>query len=210
LPASAFKPGSAGSVNIAGPKGAMSMNVDTPYSQAVLGAINGFDPPNPNLPSIAPQFLDPGNYTVSAPGASPPNGLAVGSFSAQIGVPGVLDFTNRYAFAQTLDRTQSLTVNWTGGDPNGYVLISGISISAISPKPGPHANFYCVEHASAGTFTVPDYVVLSMPPTFDGQLGGFQFGLAVGQLGATRFTASGLDVGLLRYNVTLGRTLGWK
>ncbi|HLJ47375.1 MAG TPA: hypothetical protein VKU01_15265 [Bryobacteraceae bacterium] len=215
LPISAFAAGtgvvagSADVVTVTGPTATMSIHVDTPYSKEGLGIISAFDPPFPNVPSFSPTFLDPGNYTVSAPGASPLDGLAVGPFTAQITAPGIVNFTNRYALAQTLDRTQSVSVTWTGGDPNGYVLITGTSLSAIPAQPGPHADFYCVEHASAGQFTLPDYVLLSLPPTFQGQIAGLGFGLAVGQIGATRFSADGLDVGLLRYNVTIGRSLGW-
>ena len=212
LPAAAFKIGNAGAVNIAGPSGAKSIapNGSDPYYTDTLGPITGLDPPNPSLPVVVPAFLDPGNYTVSAPGATPINGIPVGSFNAQIAVPAVPNFTNRYALAQVLDRTQPLSVTWTGADPNGYVLITGTSLSATSPTPGPHADFYCVERASAGQFTIPNYVLLSLPPSFSGQIAALQFGLGVGQIGISRFTASGLDVGMVRYNVTIGRSLGFQ
>ena len=73
-------------------------------------------------------------------------------------------FSNIDAVAGNLDRTQGLTVTWTGGDPNGYVNIVGTSINSTG---GTNLTgiFSCSAPISAGQFFVPDFVTRSMPLT---------------------------------------------
>jgi hypothetical protein len=213
LATSSYKAGSAGAITFAGPKATTTGNVpgtSDPYEQTTLGQITAIDPPDPNIPIPSFAFLDKGNISISAPGASLATYLAVGSISTQIGIPDLANFGNRYTLPQVIDRTQGASVTWTGADAGGLVVIAGTSVSALSARPGPHADFYCVVSGSTGQFTIPNYVLLSLPPSYDGQIAALQFGLAVGQVGGTRFNASGLDAGFLRYNITLGRSLGWK
>lgn len=214
LPDSLYKSGNTGTITISGPKGSQTMEFrGDPYYQTALAAgITGFDPPDPSIPNSSTTFLDKGSFTASSGGGTSVNGLSVGSFSGQVNVPDALTFTNRYTVASsdaTLDRTQPVTVTWTGGDPNGYVLIAGFSYSGSASSAG--AEFYCLEHASAGQFTIPTYVLEALPVSSAGQRQGlFVPALGITEIGSSRFTASGLDVGLLRYEVLIGRTLGWK
>ena len=57
---------------------------------------------------------------------------------------------------------QGLTVTWTGGDNNSFVLISGYDLNANSASPA-LALFTCSVPATAGQFTIPSAVLLSLP-----------------------------------------------
>jgi len=213
LNAGSYKPGSAGPITYAGPRGTVTSNpqgTSDPFLNTALGPLTGFDPPNPNLPFPTIAFLEPGNVSVNAAGGNLVTFIPVGSISTQIGVPATVDFTNRYSFPQTVDLTSTVSVTWNPATAGSRVLISGTSLSALSAQPGPHADFYCVANGNAGQFTLPSYVLQSLPPSFIGQQGSLQFGLGIGQLGSQRFNSTGLDAAFLRYNITVGRSLGWK
>jgi hypothetical protein len=87
-------------------------------------------------------------------------GADVGSFTATVNLPNpILTWTNQSA-AATITRTQGVTVNWTGGAPGSYVIISGSSLDLSSSASG---SFVCLAPQSALTFTVPSYVTLTLP-----------------------------------------------
>src|SRR5579871_2995077 len=89
--------------------------------------------------------------------------------------------------AATVNRSQGLTANWTGGDPNGFVSISGYATVA-SGNAG--AMFTCVAPVSAGTFTAPPFVTLALPASATGGV------TLAGSSAPVSFTAQGVDVGL--------------
>jgi uncharacterized protein (TIGR03437 family) len=110
-------------------------------------------------------------------------GTDVGPFSVSLTIPPSLVWTNRSS-ATTVNRPQGVTVTWSGGDPASYVQISGGSSTAA----GPRAFFGCTAPVSAGSFTVPAEVLLSLPA---GQ--GF---LAVANfVNPQQFSAANLDAG---------------
>jgi hypothetical protein len=82
-------------------------------------------------------------------------------------------------------------VNWRGGDPAGYVVIQG---SAQSPA-GARTSFACVERAGAGQFTVPPYVLSSLPAT-PSDISAL---IAAGSSSQNRFKAPGLDLGYFSF-----------
>ncbi len=126
------------------------------------------------------QFLAPGTYTVD----SVAGGADVGPFHATITFPAEL--------SSTLQQTASATtVRWQGGDPSGYVVIQG---SAQAPS-GVSTGFSCVERASAGQFTVPPYVLSSLPAS----PGDITALIAAGTSPQNRFKAPGLDLGLFSF-----------
>ena len=85
-------------------------------------------------------------------------------------VPGHPTFTNRAALAQ-IDRSQPLTVTWTGGAPGQFVMIGGFSSNHNTGLPPQIAagnrDFICSEGADKGTFAVPTYITQSLWPTPD-------------------------------------------
>jgi hypothetical protein len=140
--------------------------------------------------------ITPGDYTVDNGAGSP----AVGAFKAALNLPPLLTWTNKDALASA-DRTQDLTVTWSGGVADKeYALIVGISVNGQAT-----AGFLCAEKVSAGQFTVPAWVLSSIPAsvaiTEGGQVvpGGL---IAVGTASLPnvgRFTASGLNFGIFSY-----------
>ena len=83
------------------------------------------------------------------------------------------------------------TVNWRGGDPQGYVVIQG---SAQSPA-GTSTNFSCVERTSAGQFAIPSYLLASLPAP----PAGVTAMTAAGSSPQNRFQARGLDFGFFSF-----------
>ncbi len=147
-------------------------------------------------------FLEPGTYTVTGPG-----GPDVGTFNARLTVPQPLT-TNLDSIA-TVSRGSALNVTWSGGAASEYIFISGFS-ARRNPTVG--AVFTCTERASAGRFQVPAEVLLAMPPSDVIQ------GAALGSLSvssipyndATRFTASGLDLGFIIYSTVESKSVPYQ
>ena len=109
---------------------------------------------------------------------------AVGAFNTSINFPTpLLNWTNQ-AGGSTVVRSQGVVVNWSGGEPGTYVFISGNSSSGSASS-----YFVCFAPVAAGTFTVPAYVLATLPASTGG-------GLEVAnQTAAQSFTATGLDYG---------------
>ena len=136
----------------------------------------------------------PDNAISSSGGAFTYNGSGgadVKSFNTTINFPNpLLNWTNQNADA-TVNRSQGVTLNWTGGAPGSYVIIRGNSSDANT---GANGSFTCIANQSALTFAVPNYVTGSLPA-------------GPGQLSVNNyadygmFTATGLDVGI-KYGFT--------
>lgn len=110
-------------------------------------------------------------------------GTQVGAFSAQLVFPGsLLNWTNQSA-ASTVTLAAGLPITWTGGAPGTVVTINGYSYA-----PSAVANFVCASPAEAGQFTVPPYVLASLPA-------GAGAVVVANQTVPQPFTATGLDVG---------------
>jgi uncharacterized protein (TIGR03437 family) len=96
-----------------------------------------------------------GTFTFTGSG-----GAQVGPFTATVSFPNpLLNWTNQSA-AATVNRTQGLSVTWTGGASGAlsFVVISGSSSnSSVSGR------YTCIAPTSAGQFTVPSYILLGLP-----------------------------------------------
>jgi hypothetical protein len=138
--------------------------------------------------------LEPGTFTVD----NGTGGSDVGGFKATLAIPAMVQWTNQGAIG-AVARNQPITLMWTGGDPNGGVVIIGIT---QSPANGSIRAFTCNESAGAGQFTVPDYVISAMP--FN--TGITNMVLSVGGFGQNvRFTTTGLDIGTFKYGSSVGK-----
>ena len=136
-------------------------------------------------------YLTAGQYTLTGPG-----GPDVGSFNATLSLAPPLVWTNQ-ASITTVNRGVGVTVNWSGGDPNGYVQITGAS-STGAPANLLNVLFTCNARTQDGTFTVPSVVLLALPPSGSQTQGGTTIpGLlsVSGFSGVARFSASGIDYG---------------
>jgi hypothetical protein len=138
--------------------------------------------------------ITPGGYTVDNGTGVP----AFGPFKAAVNLPPMLKWTNKDAVAAA-DRTQDLTVTWTGGVPDKeFALIVGLSAGNQAT-----AGFLCAEKLSAGKFTVPAWVLSSLPASatfMGGVLPGGALGVGTAPFtNVGRFTGPGLDFGVFTY-----------
>jgi uncharacterized protein (TIGR03437 family) len=111
-------------------------------------------------------------------------GADVGSFTATVNFPNPAVAWSNQAAAATINRVSGVTFTWTGGAANSYVEISGSSTSSG----GATGSYYCFAPASAGQFTVPNYVLLGLPS-------GTGTTSITNTTSYSPFTASGLDTG---------------
>ena len=125
--------------------------------------------------------LPPGTYSVSSTG-----GRDIGAFTASIQIGSPLTWTNKSSIP-FIDRSQPLTITWSGGPPSGYVAFGG----AISGGGAQATAFMCVENVAKQTLTVPDVVLSSMPQGSSDYGSVFLTAHPLENL----FTAPGIDIG---------------
>ena len=77
-------------------------------------------------------------------------------------VPAQVTWSNAAAvYSSPIDRSNPLTITWSGGDSNGYVRISGFSRSV---------GFVCAAPTAAGQFTIPSSILLGLPADRSGNI----------------------------------------
>jgi len=144
-------------VNAAGTAKQLKKTKDGAYA-AGLGssfAIPGLPPDNSKL------FLIPGAVTADNGGG----GADIGPFTSSLKLPSpAFSFDNIDSIGPNVDRSQGLTVTWSGGDPDSYVNITGTSFNQTG-NVSLSGSFTCSERISAGQFTVPKFVTQAMPAT---------------------------------------------
>ncbi|HML17146.1 MAG TPA: hypothetical protein VK419_08975 [Bryobacteraceae bacterium] len=110
-------------------------------------------------------------------------GADVGKFTSTVNLPNpLLNWTNQSA-AANITRSNGLLVEWTGGTPGSWVFISGSSSSATA---GTSGSYVCYALQNALQFTVPSYVLDTLPA-------GPGTTLVENGTNFTSFTATGLD-----------------
>jgi uncharacterized protein (TIGR03437 family) len=142
-----------------------------------------------------PQFMWSGlGYTVSAPA-----GTRVGAFTVDDRTSIPKAYFKGIVAGQTLPIAGDLTVAWTGGDPtlqNGQVTIAGISVNGNLD-----GAFLCTAPLAALSFTIPKWVMTTLPPTATGYVGIAPYPLGYIWIGQSNnpvtFSATGLDKGIL-------------
>jgi uncharacterized protein (TIGR03437 family) len=184
-------------LSISGPAGAQSIaSTSTGVYSAVLGGV----PLDQILTAKStPAYFSAGSYTLTGGGSG-------GSFSDSFTIPTDITWTNSSSLS-TISRGSGLTVTWSGGSDPNFVTISGTA-SAASGGLGPNATtpgnaFLCIAPASAGTFTVPSWVLETLPST-QGEFAS-SFLLVGTQIPAAKFSASGLDDGYVTYRSLVGK-----
>ncbi len=158
-------------ITLTGPKGAKGFSYSDASAQvspyfSLLGASGSIA--NTGLSSSGP-FLDPGSYTVSGTG-----GKDVGPFSFPITVGSGATWTNRDQIT-SINRSQPLTITWSGGNPSNQVgVIMGIG---SNPSNSTSAGFACLVTFDQQSFTVPASILANFPATTGSTSGGVQGGL---------------------------------
>lgn len=159
----------AGTLTVTGPAGSQTLSeLKNPLTNALTGDYS-MQVANSFLPATG------GSFTFTGSG-----GADVGAFSASVSLGNVISWTNMSSIS-TVARASGQSVTWSGGTPNSYVYISGTSSSSS----GASATFVCYAPVSAGQLTVPNYILLALPP------GTGTLGVANSATPAS-FTASGL------------------
>lgn len=142
-----------------------------------------------------PTPLEQGTYTVAGQGGSD-----VGVFGpVDLTVPALLTVTTSLEAGTTVSRADGLTLSWTGGAADDVVVIHGraFAIPEDAERPlrepmGFHSQaFLCSTTAGDGEFSIPAYVLGSLP---DGLLT-LNITHMPGEEGIARFEAEGLDEG---------------
>jgi hypothetical protein len=172
------------SIALSGPGGARTL------SKLAAGGLSVY---SATLDS-AGNYLNAGQYTFTGTG-----GADVGPFTAQLTLPPPLTWTNQAAIT-TVNRAGGVTVTWTGGDPAGYVQITGSSTAGTSAATAATASFTCTARVPDGSFTVPSIVLLALPASGSVSSGGVSVpipgSLSVGSASVSvPFQAPGLDFG---------------
>jgi hypothetical protein len=182
-----------------GSGGATSKPLD---AGASLSAI----PPAGSVITFALQ--SPGVYSASVPNlTSLPGGawqFSNGAGGADIG-PFTLNFTfgppliwtKQSAAMTAIDRTKPFTMTWTGGDPAGQAQIN-LTTQTLNTAAATYAQaeVTCMAPASAGQFTIPPYVLLSLIA------GAESSSVEISGGGTYAVTIPGLDYAYLGYGTT--------
>jgi uncharacterized protein (TIGR03437 family) len=141
--------------------------------------------------SGAGTFLSPGAYTVTGTG-----GADVGSFTAPLTIPTPPTLTSPTTGPSgppvPVTRANGITFTWTGGAANSTIQIQGGNSTDSTGANG--ASFTCFAAASAGTFTIPASVLLTLPP---GAFSGSEWNF-VAYAAYDNFSASGLNLGFIK------------
>ncbi len=169
-------------LNVTGPSGSALMTAADPSRAYLYTKVfnPGFIPDSGGTFTFNHIPNDPESADIKAP------------IGATITIPPPLVWTNQSSFTSVI-RTQGATVTWSGGDPDTYVSIIGSSM--LSASPGTGAYFNCSAPITAGKFTIPPTVLMSLPPSAVVSANSF---LRVGNTtNAQNFTVSGVDIGII-------------
>ncbi len=148
----------AGAITLSGPAGSnisnMALQQDASNGYSLSLGMEGL---GIGLPGQENATLVAGTYTLAGAG-----GRDVGSFSVPITVGTPLSIT----LPSTVNRSQGLTLNWTGGNSSDYVEImgyAGTSSGSGTNTTVDATEFICTTTAGPGTFTVPASVLMQLP-----------------------------------------------
>ena len=150
------------------------------------------------LPSTL--FLDPGSFTLKGFG-----GNDIGAFSATFSIPQPVTWTNRDQLS-AIDRSQPLTISWTGGDSGQIITLVGFAEDLPTNS---SAMFTCIAQAGANSLTVPTAILANLPATRGNPLQSKDVIYLVTLPGVSvkNLNASGLDAGLALYYLVNGKTV---
>jgi uncharacterized protein (TIGR03437 family) len=183
-------------LNVAGPTGSALMTVLNPAREYLYTKV--FDPGF--IPGTG------GAFTFDHIPNDPESGFKNAIENATITIPAPLVWTNQTGIT-SVDRSQGVTVTWSGGDPNTYVSISGSSVLGANSQGG--AYFNCSAPVSAGKFTIPSAVLESLPASESATTGSF---LRVeNRTNGRNFSVAGVvDIGIISGGWSFTTLLGYR
>ena len=190
-------PKDAGTITLTGPRGTQTIDRlgDGLYSKTLSSGFPGLPGGIPGFPQTFPPtnsgYLDPGNYTVTGSG-----GPDVGPFTANITVPQRPN-TNLDTIT-SIPRNQPLRITFGTGSGAEYIFVNGFSVQNAESDAAAGAGFICHAPAAGGSFDVPA-AILGLLPVSDTVEGAPTGTLSIGIGLDNRFTANGLDQGIISH-----------
>ena len=142
-------------------------------------------------------YLKPGAYTLATNG-----GANISGFTASVTVPASPTWTNRDQIT-TIDRSQPLTINWSGAVADQPVTILGVASDVPTNS---SAVFLCIAASGASSFTIPAQVLSTLPSSRGNPLASEDVIYLISS-SASSFTASGLSVTVSSGGYALGKTV---
>jgi hypothetical protein len=147
-------------------------------------------------------YIQPGTYSVS----NGSGGASVGPFTWGLTLPAAVVPTN---IPSSVNRSQNLTLNWTGGSPFSVVSIFAFNGLLVSESPSVSSYVYimCKADASAGTFTIPSAILNLLPANGYGTLTEQGVNISIAGIMESHNTATGtpgIDAGVLSVYVANG------
>jgi len=183
-------------LNLQGPNGSKSLSRDAAglYEKNPLGGTATL----PLISMKSPPYLEPGAYSVD----NGTGGADATPFQATLSIrdsTAPLTWTNPSAI-QAIDRSQDLTVTWTGGDPaREYVIIGGTVVPPALGRPQAMAVLSCAQRADAGQIIIPAWVLSALPASStDPTANSFGVGRAP-LLAGYKFSGGSIDAGYFSY-----------
>lgn len=142
-------------------------------------------------------FLVPGSYTISGSG-----GADVGAFTASATVL-ALPVLSSPSNNAVVTRANGMTVAWNGGSGIVQILVNAPTDANYSD--GRAA--LCNASANSGTFTIPPYVLLTLPPNNPQT---YSAGFVFSSVAKNPFAAAGLSAGIVQTTTNVaGSGYGW-
>jgi hypothetical protein len=182
-------------LELVGPEGRAAVPPNGSSYEAGVGGGFGGD--------ALPEFYAPGILTLR--GGSPADDI--GMFEASVDLPASPQWIGQATF-NTVRRDQDLTIQWSGIDPDTEYLV--ISVQSVNNEIGVAGFIFCSADPAAGSFTVPQRAMGTLPPSspWDGE------GDATGVLSVSgdsrsssgKIEATGLTTGRLYYSNRAVRT----
>ncbi len=135
------------------------------------GAPFTLTPPSGSPLILGSPFSPGGSYSLSLSSPLPSGtwtfsngagGPDIGPDNFPFQVPAQVVWSNAAAvFGSGIDRSNPLTITWSGGDSNGYVQISGYARGG---------SFVCTAPTAPGRFTIPTSILLGLPADNGGNI----------------------------------------
>jgi hypothetical protein len=143
--------------------------------------------------SPAKPFIAPGTYTFG----NGDGGSQVGAFNWSATLPSPVGSSG---LPGTINRSQNLTVSWSGSGAFSSVVVLGYSAVPVSSGVNSWVEFVCEASATSTQFTIPSAILSLLPTNGYGDVGVLGVGLQIAGVVDDRFTVTGnpgLDAGVL-------------
>jgi uncharacterized protein (TIGR03437 family) len=138
-----------------------AINITADTGTQSISPVNNFYGSNTTGNSLVSAFIPSAGDTFTF--TNSPGGVGVGAFTTKVAVPPAFSWDQRDTLT-SVNRSQGVAVTWQNAAPNSFVQITGMSSAGSGPIVLV-TSFTCTVPASAGAFSVPASVLMSMPAT---------------------------------------------